>query len=94
MMVTDFECVDGAVECSTLTPEQAAGCFHFAGIKISPEAIRNGIEQGVFPFAIMIELNKRNFIISKHKLQTWLEEFTGVHVPVERILQDVKDMNS
>ena len=85
-MLSDYECVDGSVECSTLTPEQAAGLFRYAGIKTSAETIRDGIEQGVFPFAVFIGLNKRTFIISRVKCVSWLEEFTGVKVPVDEIL--------
>jgi hypothetical protein len=92
MMITEYGCVDGAVDCATLTPEQAAGCLYYAGIKISPETLRDGIEQGVFPFAIMITQNKRNFIISRYKLEKWLEEFTGITVSVEKILTDVKNL--
>lgn len=91
-MLSDYECVDGAVDCSTLTPEQAAGLFRYAGIKTSAETLRDGIEQGVFPFAIFIGLNKRTFIISRTKCVAWLEEFTGVKVPVEKILKELADL--
>ena len=88
-MLTDYECVEGAAECSTLTPDQAAGLFRYAGIKTSAETIRDGIEQGVFPFAIMIGKNKRSFIISRVKLVAWLEDFTGVKVPVDTVLAEI-----
>ena len=90
MMQTDFECVDGAVECSTLTSEEAAGVLRYAGVKISIPIFQNGISQGVFPFAIVIDSGKRNFIISKHKLEMWIKEFTGVSVSVDKILEDVR----
>ena len=88
-MLTDYECVSGAVGCSTLTPEQAAGLFRYAGIRIGAETIRDGIEQGAFPFAVFIKANKRSFIISRFKLTAWLEDFTGVKIPVEKILQEI-----
>ena len=56
---------------------------------MSAETIRDGIEQGVFPFAVFIDKNKRSFIISRVKLAVWLEDFTGVKVPVEKILKDI-----
>lgn len=88
-MLTDYECVEGAVECSTLTPEQTAGLFRYAGIKTSAETIRDGIEQGVFPFAVFIGKNKRSFIISRVKLVAWLEDFTGVKVPIDEVLTEI-----
>ena len=90
MMQTDFECIEGAVECSTLTSEEAAGVLRYAGVKMSVPIFQNGISQGVFPFAIAIDAGKRNFIISKHKLEIWLKEFTGVDVSVDKVLEDVK----
>ena len=94
MMITDFECIDGAVECSTLTSEQAIGCLRYAGIRISLPIFQNGIEQGVFPFAIAIDAGKRNFIIFKHKLEQWIEESTGLSVSVEKILEGYKKLNT
>lgn len=92
MMITDFECVDGAVECSTLTSEQAAGCLRYAGIRISVPILQEGMAQGVFPFALTIEGGKRNFLISKRKLEKWLEDFAGVTVNVDEILAGVKNL--
>jgi hypothetical protein len=92
MMVTDFECLEGAVECSTLTSEQAVGCLRYAGIRISVPIFRDGIVQGVFPFAFVIEAKERNFIISKRKLEAWLEEFTGVKINADEILREVENL--
>lgn len=94
MMITDYECIDGAVECSTLTSEEAVGCLRYAGIKISIPIFQDGIVQGVFPFAIAIEAGKRNFIISRHKLEAWLADFTGKVVSVEEILKGAKEIAS
>lgn len=90
MMITDFECLDGAVECSTLTSEEAAGVLRYAGVRMSIAILQNGMSQGVFPFAIAIESGKRNFIISKHKLEIWLKDFVGIDVSVDKVLEDVK----
>ena len=92
MMITDFECLDGAVECSTLTSEQAAGCLRYAGIKISIQVFQEGMTQGVFPFAIFIDRGKRNFIISKKKLEEWLWDFTGVKIDADEILAGVENL--
>ena len=91
-MLTDYECIDGAVECSTLTPEQAAGCMRYAGVKISIETLRNGIEQGRFPFGFVIEQGQRTFVISRFKLEQWLAEFTGLTVSVEQVLHGVQNL--
>lgn len=92
MMITDFECLEGAVECSTLTSEQAVGCLRYAGIRISVPIFQDGVVQGVFPFALVIEAGKRNFIISKRKLEAWLEDFTGVSVNVDEVLAGVENL--
>lgn len=92
MMQTDFECVDGALECSTLTAEQACGCLRYAGIKMSLETFRLGIEQGRFPFGFVIEGQSRIFIIFKHKLEEYIADVVGVSVSVERILEGVKNL--
>ena len=92
MMITDFECLEGAVECSTLTSEQAVGCLRYAGIRISVPIFQDGIVQGVFPFALVIEAGKRNFIISKRKLEAWLEDFAGVKIDADEILAGVENL--
>ena len=91
-MITDFECLDGAVVCSTLTTEEAAGCLRYAGIKVSPVTLREGIEQGKFPFGFMIEGSSRIFIVSRFQLEQWIEAFTGISVSVDQILEDVKNI--
>lgn len=91
-MITDFECLDGAVACSTLTTEEAAGCLRYAGIKVSPVTLREGIEQGKFPFGFMIEGSSRIFIVSRFQLEQWIEAFTGISVSVDQILEDVKNI--
>lgn len=92
MMQTDFECVSGAVECSTLTVEQACGCLRYAGIKMSVQTLRLGIEQGKFPFGISIESGSRVFIIFKHKLEEWIADAVGVSVDVDAVLLGVENL--
>ena len=92
LMQTDYECVDGAVECSTLSAEQACGCLRYAGVKMSLETFRLGLQQGRFPFGFVIEGNTRIFIIFRHKLEEWIAENVGVEVSVERILEGVKNL--
>ena len=92
MMKTDFECVDGAVECSTLTVEQACGCLRYAGVKMSLVTLRNGIEQGKFPFGIMIDGESRIFIIFRHQLEEWVARVVGVSIDVETVLEGVKNL--
>lgn len=64
----------------TLTPEQAASKLRRAGVKISAQTIRDGIEQGVFPFGIAVIQGKRNIFISAKKLSEWCAEWFGVAV--------------
>lgn len=92
MMQTDFECIDGAVECATLTTEEAAGVLRYAGIKMSVVTFQNGVTQGVFPFAFVIESSSRRFVISRHKLEAWIKDFVGIDVDVDKILEDVRNL--
>ena len=92
MMQTDFECVDGAVECSTLTVEQACGCLRYAGVRMTLETLRLGLEQGKFPFGIMIDAKSRIFIIFRHKLEEWIAEMVGISVDTEFVIEGVKKL--
>ena len=67
----------------TLTTEEAAKLLRSAGIKIETVTLRDGIEQGVFPFGICIERGTRVFIISKKKFAEWCEDFFGINVIFE-----------
>jgi hypothetical protein len=92
MMQTDFECVDGAVACSTLTVEQACGCLRYAGVRMSLVTLRSGIEQGKLPFGIMIEGDSRIFIIFKHQLEEWVASVVGVSIDVDAVLEGVRNL--
>ena len=65
---------------ATITPERATQIIRDAGVQIGTETLRAGIEQGIFPFGVCIEANKRIFIISKKKLAEWLADFCGTTV--------------
>ena len=72
--------VDNVHNAMTLTTEEAARLLRGAGIKIETVTLRDGIEQGVFPFGICIERGTRVFIISKKKFSEWCADFFGVDV--------------
>ncbi len=66
----------------TITPEEAEAVLRGLGIRIEAETIRDGIEQGVFPFGITITRKKRIFLISKKKFIEWVDDFCGVQVAI------------
>lgn len=66
----------------TLTPDEASKIMRDAGIKICTETLRDGLEQGAFPFGIFIQQGARTFFISRKKLFEWLDDFCG-YVPGE-----------
>ena len=66
--------------------------MRYAGIKMSPVTLRDGIEQGKFPFGFVIDSGSRVFVISRYKLEKWIEEFTGMQVSVSRILEGVRNL--
>ena len=66
----------------TLTPDEASKIMRDAGIKICTETLRDGLEQGAFPFGIFIQKGARTFFISRKKLFEWLYDFCG-YVPGE-----------
>ena len=43
---------------STLTPQDAAQYLRDRGLSISPDTLRQGIKQGVYPFGIVIEMER------------------------------------
>lgn len=60
----------------TLNAAEATERLRAAGLKISPETIRNGIEQHRFPFGDLIRSNNGSpvcFIYEKH-LEKWIKE--------------------
>ena len=60
---------------STLTLQQTAVRFRLAGIATSPNKIRAGIEQGVYPFGICIDLGKSKvYEIYTAQVEAWIKE--------------------
>ena len=68
---------------ATLTPAEATTHLMAAGMSISVKTLRDGIEQGVFPFGICVMSDSRIFYISKKKLAEFIKEFCGVETEVE-----------
>ncbi|MBO5701347.1 MAG: hypothetical protein J6S71_02805 [Clostridia bacterium] len=66
----------------TMTPEDAAEIMRQSGIKTSAEAIRDGLDQGAFPFGYVIHQSKRNVFISTKKFIEWMDDFYGVSVVI------------
>lgn len=61
----------------TITPKQATERLRARGVKISPETICQGIEQGKFPFGISV-LTKSGtpvYLISVRKFDSFVEEW-------------------
>lgn len=64
------------IDLAILTAAEAADRLRSMGMRISPEILREGIEQGVFPFGSVIRSKKdtpRCFIYKK-KLDQWARE--------------------
>lgn len=62
---------------STITPQEAAQLLNMAGMSITAATLRDGIEQGAFPFGIFVASNSRIFYISKKKLAEFIADFCG-----------------
>lgn len=60
----------------TLTVAEATEKMRTEGIKISPELLRDGIEQGAFPFGIHIKSRHGGNVYQIYKIQfdAWLAE--------------------
>lgn len=61
----------------TITPKQATERLRALGVKISPETVRQGIEQGKFPFGVSITTDKGApvYLISAKKFDKFVEEW-------------------
>lgn len=70
--------MDGQVNKKTLTPEEASQLLRERGIRIETETLREGIEQGAFPFGVFVQRDKRVFIIGAKKFSEWCLDFFGV----------------
>lgn len=64
------------VNLSTLTAEEATERLRAWGMRISPDMVRKGIEQGAFPFGVVVRSgadNPRCFVFHK-LLYRWAEQ--------------------
>lgn len=61
----------------TMTLVELAAEFRAHGISTSLVTLGDGIEQGVYPFAICIKGKQRTFQISRYRAAEWLRWFTG-----------------
>ena len=62
---------------STITLQECASIMRDMGISTSERSIALGLEQGVLPFGIVIQDNKRIVLISKKQFLEWIESFCG-----------------
>lgn len=59
---------------NAITPQEAAARMRCAGIRISPEIVRSGLEQRVFPFgdAVQTGEQKYRYLIYEGLLEKWI----------------------
>lgn len=55
----------------TLTIQQTAQIFRDVGIATTEEKIRNGIEQGLFPFGVIVRSDKGNVMSEIYTRQVY-----------------------
>lgn len=63
----------------TMNAAETANYLREQGMRISPEMVRNGIEQGILPFGICIKSDKDNsrcFVFAS-RLRAWVDEISG-----------------
>lgn len=58
----------------TMTPEEAAAAMRELGLRCSAEKIRDGIEQGKYPFGVCINMDRREFEIYRALFDRWVKE--------------------
>ena len=58
----------------TLTVQEACEELRALGMSISLDKLRDGIEQGVFPFGICIQMKERKFDIFRVPFDKWISE--------------------
>lgn len=61
----------------TMTLVELAAEFRAHGISTSLVTLGDGIEQGVYPFAVCIKGKQRTFQISRYRAAEWIRWFTG-----------------
>lgn len=58
----------------TLTVKQAVDELRELGMNITPDRLRAGINQGVFPFGICIKMKNFEFEIYRVPFEKWIAE--------------------
>lgn len=58
----------------TLTVKEAVDELRMLGMSITPERLRAGINQGVFPFGICIKMKDYEFEIYRVPFEKWKSE--------------------
>ncbi len=58
----------------TLTIKQAVDELRELGMNITPDRLRAGINQGVFPFGICIQMKNFEFEIYRVPFEKWIAE--------------------
>lgn len=71
--------------CGVLTPEEAKERLRAAGMKISADTIRMGIQQKVFPFGDVILTGKHNpvYLIYRKPMEAWIAEHLYTEAELE-----------
>lgn len=60
---------------ATITPQEAVEILRDCGMKIGPEALREGLLQGAFPFGTAIRLQTVRCWVYPKKLEEWISEY-------------------
>ena len=62
----------------TMNVQEATDWLRAHGMSTSPETLRFGIQQGVFPFGIHIDRNGNpTYFVFRTQLERWAEERSG-----------------
>lgn len=63
-----------SLKIETMTPEETAAAMRDLGLRSSAQKIRDGIEQGKYPFGVCINMERREFEIYKALFDNWVSE--------------------
>lgn len=58
----------------TLTVQEACEELRLLGMSVSPEKLREGIQQGVYPFGTCVKLKTNTYDIFRVLFNKWIEE--------------------
>lgn len=77
---------------ATITPDEASKIMCACGIRLDTVTVRDGIEQGVYPFGVCIAQGKRNFQIYKKPFAEWIFSQTGVVLNFTPVVPDADEL--